>query len=695
MHVSWQLRPDVEMIEDVREDGSPSLLVHDPVGETFDRVLWPESDIVRLLRKPRTAAELAAAFPTRCTLRPAASDIAGYLDRLAGKGWMRGSASWPGRCAPPRKKGAAALCAHLLFFQIPLLRPERFLKATAGVAGAIMNRFALTAFFLAGVAGVCLALPRWEEFRAAVLSGATLAGAPGFLAALAAVKTAHELAHAYTATRLGARVRQMGVALFFLMPLPFTDVTDGWRLGWPDRLRVAAAGLAAEMAVGASALFLWALAPPGEAAALLARLATVTAASTLATNLNPGPRFDGYFLLVCLTRTENLRARGVNALRALLLRVFCGVPGAGDAEEAGAGGRSGFGKKACLHAYAAYAVFYRAALGAAFVALAYGMLPKAFGIPAACLVASLFFLAPAAREIRLFRRKRAAMRFTPGLLLLLLLLFGGAVWFFGRWPRSLAFPAVSRAETEETVRARRGGIVRDVFAVRGGGVEAGQALAVLDAPAENSRLERAEWALREAEIALDQSWTNTLSRRDSPSREAERKRRADELAALRAQSELLTVESPAAGVLAAWDESIVPGVAVREGAAVGRVAGGGARRLACYPDVETAGRFDAGAEAYFLPDSGGPWLRGVVAAVGGTVVGGVDDQELVPALGAVRGGGEWRIPGMPRVRVVVLLDEPVDRVGQTGVVRVRSRPESLARRAAAWLRTLAVRESAF
>lgn len=690
--VFFQLRPDVEMIESAADDGSPSLLVHDPVGETFDRVLWPEADLVRLLRKPRTIAELLDRCARQCTLRPARADLEAYLGRLAGRGWLRAADAWPQRFTPKRKPGAAAVFSKLLFFQIPLVRPTAFLRATVGAARLLMNEIAVTVFFLAGIAGICLALPRWEEFWACVASGATLAGAPGFLAALAGVKTAHELAHAYAATSAGARVRQMGLALFFLMPLPFTDVTDGWRLGWGERLRVASAGLLAEMAVGAAALLLWALAPPGEAATLLARLATVTAASTLATNLNPGPRFDGYFILVCLMRMENLRARSGAALRELLHRVFLGIP---RAEEAGAEKALSAGKRACLRLYGAYALLYRAGLGSALVALAYFALPKALGLPAAALVLYLFFLAPIAREGGILWKKRAAVRFTPGAWILLFLLALGAVWFFGRWPRRLFFPAVTRADVEETVRARRSGILRTIPARRGDTVAAGQVLAGMESPEDAFRLEGAEWALREAELALAQSWTSAASRRESPSREAERKRRADELSALKTRAGLLAVEAPAAGVLAAWDETLLPGVAVREGSSLGRVAGGAAGRLACYPEVETAGRFDTPAEAYFLPDSGGPWLRGTVIAVGESALGSVDDQELAPALGARWTGSEWQLPGMPRVKAVVLLDEPVDRVGQTGVVLVRSRPESLAARLIAWLRNLAVRESAF
>lgn len=688
LHAVWSLRPDLDVVEVDASDGSPAVLVHDPVAETFDRVEWPESDLIRLLRHPITVPQLRDAFMRRNPMQPTMADLAAYLVEIGQRGWLRDSRFWPGKKNDRPGAGLIGLFGRLLFVQIPLVRPEHFLQATRWVAALVINPFSIGLFILCGLAGAYLTLPRWEDFWRDSLGSVALARLPGFIAALALVKLAHELAHAYVATRNGARVKSMGMALFFFMPLPFTDVTDAWRLPWKARLRVAAAGMLAELSLAGVALLLWALSPPGAMAMLLARLASLAILSTLLTNLNPGPRFDGYYMLVCLLRIENLRARGGAALRRLVHKSLFGIS-VPDPEE-----RLRRGQKTGMLVYAVYAIGYRFSLGIGLALLAYYMFPKVLGLPIAAMELWLFFGQPVVAEVILLWRGREKMRFTVGLLLFLAVLGGLAIWVFGEWPRRLHFPAVTRAAREEAVRSRREGTLTQVSARRGDAVETGQVLAVLASPLDDPMLRSAEWALREAEIREEQSWAGSAARQESSSRAAERKSREVQLDALRQRNDLLTVIAPAPGELLVWDESVEPGLPVGRGRLLGWIAGGRVDILSCYPDIETASRIEPGAEVKFFPDTGDGFIRGRVVRIDSSRPEVLEDEALALQLGAVLRNGTY-VLGRPYAKVTVALEEGAGRTGQTGRVWLWSKPESLADRAYLWLRGLAVRESSF
>ncbi len=682
---TWSLRPDLRLVEAEPGGRGPSVLVHDPVPDTYDRVDWPESDLLRLLQHPMTLEEVVRGFTAINPITPTLADVAGYMADLGQRGWLRGPAFWPERYREPRGRGWFAALSSLMFVQVPLFRPERFLTQTAGVVRAIFNPLTQLLLVAVGVAGVYLALNRWEDYWRESLGGLDAKSLPAFLLAIIVVKAAHELGHAYQATLSGARVPVMGVALFFLMPLPFTDVTDAWRLPWSGRLRVATAGLRSELAVAGVALFLWALSPPGAASATLARLSSVAFLSTLITNINPGPRFDGYFILSCLLRIENLRDRGAALLWSLVGRHGFGLPARSVRVD----------KPGAVLVFAVYSFLYRLSLGAGLIAMAYHFLPKAVGLPVAAMMAWLFFGRPVLGGVRALWRARGTMRMTPAMGILALAILGLGVWFFGAWPRRVSFPAVTTAEHEEAVRLRMGGTLVTTAAARGDRVAAGQALAELSPEWLDYDRRQAEWRVREAELAESRAWYGQTTRAEGGPRAAETRRRQAELDSLRGAYDALSARAPIAGVIAAWQTDLVPGVTLPRGALLGWVTEGPARRVVGYAPADIAYRLEPGAGAVFFADDGSGPIHGAVTLIDRSRAEALDNPHLARELGALADGqGGFTLP-QPNARVEVLLDAPAARFGQTGNVWLRTRPESLATQTWNWFRALAVRESSF
>ncbi|MCD7897267.1 MAG: efflux RND transporter periplasmic adaptor subunit [Planctomycetaceae bacterium] len=686
---SWvRLRPDIGVVRQETETGAPAVLLHDPVAETFDKVEWPESDLVSLLQNPTDEAGLLAAFTNRTTLTPTLEDIRQYVRELEQRGLIERRPPGPARFRAVFRRGILRRLAGLLFFQVPIIYPAAFLQATAPLARLILNPLVAVLFMAFGVIGLVLALPRWAEFMRDSFGAFRADSIVFFVAAVVLSKTAHEFSHAYRATIAGARVKTMGIAFFFAVPFPFTDVTDAWRLGWRDRLRLATAGLWAELAVAAGALLLWSLAPPGDGKIAMARLSSVALLSTVLTNLNPGPRFDGYFILTCLLRTENLRTASLGLLRSAVYGRLFGL--AVDRPDGDNRHRAG------QFAYAVYAVFYRIALGCGLTVTAYHFLPKAFGVPAAAGIFLLFLALPVLGEGMYLWRRRSQMRITVWLVLLCFLLVATAVWFFGEWPRRVHFPAVTRAVREEAVRSRREGTVAEILAARGASVRSGDVLVRLTSEVDGPIRDIAAWSLREAELSEEQSYRgDDAYRREAVTRAAETARRREQVDALDERECLLDIVAPVSGRIVRWDDALAVGVPLGDNRVVGWIVSGEAAALSCYPEMADIGRLDSDEPVTFIPDSGGAPVPGRVVRIDRHRPEVLEDPALAPVLGAVAARGGAYILPTPYARVRVELDRPLDRVGQTGRVWATTRPESYARRTMQWLKNLAVRESAF
>ena len=122
----------------------------------------------------------------------------------------------------------------------------------------------------------------------------------------------HELAHAIVCVRLGGRIRELGLFLIPGSVIPYVDVSDTWTLPRWKRQMVNIAGSLSDMTVasiGVIGLAFWAPAD-GPAARILTGAITIGLLS-LALNLNPVFRFDGYFILSDGLGIPNLRSRSI------------------------------------------------------------------------------------------------------------------------------------------------------------------------------------------------------------------------------------------------------------------------------------------------------------------------------------------------------------------------------------------------
>jgi putative peptide zinc metalloprotease protein len=102
----------------------------------------------------------------------------------------------------------------------------------------------------------------------------------------------HELAHAAACQRFGVRHGAIGLGIYLIFPVFYTDVSESWRLDCKGRVTVGAAGIYASalLATAASIAFLLTKEP---LFALLAWIYDIT----IFFNLNPFIRTDAYWVL--------------------------------------------------------------------------------------------------------------------------------------------------------------------------------------------------------------------------------------------------------------------------------------------------------------------------------------------------------------------------------------------------------------
>ena len=154
------------------------------------------------------------------------------------------------------------------------------------------------------------------------------ASAFGLYLVFLVLKAVHELGHAVAYRRFaaaeGVRVDSVraGLALMFLVPFPFTNVTGAWQLaGRMRRVMVGAAGMYIESWAALIALLIWGWSGDPIVRAAAGQVAAVSGLTTVLFNLNPLGRMDGYYIFIDLIERPNLARTASQAALAVLARL--------------------------------------------------------------------------------------------------------------------------------------------------------------------------------------------------------------------------------------------------------------------------------------------------------------------------------------------------------------------------------------
>lgn len=496
------LREDLRLYPGAaHRDGSPSWRIHDPIRNAFFEIGWLEFELLARWKDHRDAGGLAAAVFEETPLRPTIEEVKELVDFLAANQLLAPNSgvareSLSRRLEGSKKSWHQQLLHHYLFFRVPLLKPDAFLARTVGFIDIFFTRgFVLLVAVLLGL-DLYLLSREWYSFADAMARHFTPQAFVYYAIAVTFSKVVHELAHAYASRRYGVRVPTLGVAFLVLWPYLYTDTGETWKLGdHRKQLVIACAGMAAELVLAVFSTLLWALSPEGAAKSVFFVLASTTWVMTLAVNLSPFMRFDGYFVLSDLLDFPNLHERGAAVAKWWQRRTFFGL------EESMPEPQLRPRQRAGLIAFAYITWAYRLTVFIGIALLVYHFAFKLLGIFLMLVEIVWFILLPVWNEAVYVwkRRQLARLAFRPVVTLL-----GIAAVFVWVVPISnqVSAPAVLHAQQEYSVYAPFPARVKAVQVADLQKVDADKELVSLEAADIDVRNRKADISVASAQVEL-------------------------------------------------------------------------------------------------------------------------------------------------------------------------------------------------
>jgi putative peptide zinc metalloprotease protein len=455
-----------------------------------------------------------------------------------------------------------------LSLRLPLLHPDAWFERRTKLARRIVS-WPVFALWLALVSPA--ALLAWQHWAALTenLSDRVLSASNVVLLwfTYPLVKAFHEAAHGMAVKAFGGTVREIGLMFVAFTPVPYVDATSSYRFPskWARAL-VAAAGIMAELALGAVAVYVWVTAESGLVTAVAFNVILIAGVSTMLINGNPLMRYDGYFVMCDLLEVPNLAQRATQYWAYLVDRYLFGARDAKPPIQAD-------GERLLLAVYGAVSPFYRLAVTFGliwFVASEYLFV----GAVMAVMTAWAALLMPfwngwkhLTQASSLVRRREQAMRRTI-LLGLLLLVFIGVVPL----PFNSMHQAVVWVPDEAIVRAESAGHVISIAVQPGQAVDIGSSLIQLDNPQLTAEVGMAAAGLAQVQAQLRKAEVDSPARAETL--RAELAARVAKLTDTERRVEQLHVHAAIAGRWVPKAITELPGRHVKRGEIFGYIVAG-------------------------------------------------------------------------------------------------------------------------
>ncbi|MEO1397541.1 MAG: site-2 protease family protein [Pseudomonadota bacterium] len=623
-----ELRQDIEIIPAAATpNGAPGWMLFDPYRSAYFRIDRSAFFLLsnwglRRASKVRAAAQGALGLPIS---EDAVGGLVKFLfaNHLTRSSMSGGSDTY----LENHKRGQRSLISNALhsylFFKIPLFRPEAFLNVTWPWVRPLFSTGAVVTLVCMGVIALYLVSRQWDSFQDQLMSLLSWRGAAIYGISLVFVKVVHELGHAYMARRHGVTVPVIGVAFLLLMPIMYTDTSNAWRLRQRSkRLMIDGAGIMAELMLAVIATLFWVFLPDGAMRSVAFSVAAVSWVLSLAVNLNPFMRFDGYYILSDAIGIENLQARGFALAKWRMREVFFGL--GRSAPEYLPGYKQRF---VILHAWCTW--IYRFFLFLGIALLVYHLFAKVLGIFLFVVEICFFIVLPIAREIGEWIKDREAIMNTRRSRVGLLILASFALMLFLPLLGSVRLPAVLHAKQEFRVYPNLAAQISSIEVNQGMRVNAGDVLVRLHS--EQLELDTALAGQRRAllETRLVMASQDTALKVDMRVIERELASVNKELLGLAAKRRELDIVSELDGVVVDLDRTLRTGQHVATSKLMFIVRATNGHGLTGFVNETDVSRLEPGVEGRFVPDN--PRLASVpvkLAAIRRTSVAKLDHAEL-------------------------------------------------------------------
>lgn len=679
------LRQDLELITGRDEAGHPTFLIRDVIQNRYVEISADTGQLLANWREQMTVDEFVTYLEEK-GIRIAKDDVSEFVLFLIKSDLVFRGATHAQTPQEPLLKRIFSFSLHnYLFLRIPLIYPNAFLKRSAHLmdvfGGRVFWFFTVVVFFL----DILFVGSRWDMAVAQLSAQSGLALTTKFAIAFIISKCAHELAHAYAASRKGCIVGSLGIGFMLGFPVFYADVTDSWRLtNKTDRLVVASAGLAAELTIGVYAIALWLINPASAISSVFLYLGLATWASSILVNANPLIRFDGYHILSDLLGEKNLQEKSFAACRNIFRWL------------------AGFAERPQITQwryplYGFAAMTYRILIVTGIAWFLYNFSFRLLGLTLFALEIWWFLLRPIQMEYRAARRDglkfvaRGKGLATRALCVALLL---GIL--FVPFATKVGAPAIATHEQMSRVFLRDAGQLKQEIPRARYSVFQGDALATIEDPSRRALVEETKLSLsilerRRAALAIvdvDRSRVLAL--------DAEIARERAKLAAITDALDTLTPRATDPALFIPLDE-MQAGRWMGARMPIGHLVSGKVRFIAFVSERELS-LIEASREVEFIRDHDGATIKGRVTSISYAA----EPTLPFPELATIHGGWiEARVSNGALVsdqaiyRVEALADEVKAPLlsRMMGTLIIKSESQSLAGRFALWLAGIVRRES--
>lgn len=586
------LREDLE-IRFLSRNGAAVAQLYDPLRHRFFELSESSTLILRLWSAGTQSALMAAAAKVKAVFSP--DDLEMFRRFLISNNLVKAGQN---TAVLYRQRQSAnsfrARFSKTLFLRLPMGNPTRVLSFVAPFIMPLLTRGFVWFSLMALAVGLYLLSGMPEQITTQFYAIGSLQGAVSLIVAAVIAKVIHEMGHAMQAMVRGIPVTGWGIIFMLGLPLPYTELSATWRLEHArDRMFIAAGGLLAELMLACWMILLFGFLPDGEARTLVFSIATVSILLSLAVNLNPLMRFDGYHMLSDALSVKNLQSRSDAFAKWEIRRRFLGVfdPAPEPVDRAG---------RRILISFALAVWVYRFFLYLGIAVILVVMLPLAVGAPLAVAALVVFIGYPLVTELRVWVSKRAQILRSSRAWVTFAVLLGIVALLFVPMSATYKVPARLGPANSMILIAPKDAIVEHRAIFDAQNVAEGQVLWHLNDPLLDFEVARneAEKRLVEAQFAQLSSSGSVLAQTEILSERAQLiKARLTEIQTIRLQ---MQIKSPLSGVLTQDYADIVDGMWLARGTPITTVSDFNTRSIAAYLPSELRNRIDPDHQVRFF-----------------------------------------------------------------------------------------------
>ena len=475
------LRQDLEIFRgNSREDGSPAWLLYDAVRNKYFTVGLTAFRLIKNWRGGEDIQNFEKKINSQ-GIETTGDEIKSFIGFLQQNNLIiqpqgQGVPFLMQQKNSLKKSWIMNLIHSYLFFKIPLFTPDEWLGRTLNKVKFLGSKKIRNIIYILGFIGLFFVIQQFENFTKTFLYFFSLKGLMIYFITLVFVKCLHELGHAYIAKYHGCRVSAIGIAFLVFFPFLYTDTTDAWRLrNHKDRLLINFAGILTELHLALIATFVWGVLPEGGLKSAAFFIATTSWISSIAINVSPFMRFDGYYVFSDWLKAENLQPRSFALAKWKIRETLFGFNHK-PPEEISPSRRWTF----IIYAWSTWV--YRFFLFIGIALLVYYFAFKVLGIILFAIEIYWFIMLPIIKEMKQWWMMRSEMKLNKQTFRTISVLIITLMILFLPWKSSMKIPAVYISEKYSKIYSPYPAKIKSVFITKDQEVEAGQNLIELYSP---------------------------------------------------------------------------------------------------------------------------------------------------------------------------------------------------------------------